>query len=215
MSTTRRTAGVFSRERPLGPNGERICYNCSGPLPKGKRFNCSKACSEEWSCKTSPTHMRRVIHKRDRGVCALCGVDTDALKREHDALPKGNENRWSDDNDQRRAFRKDHGIPPGRSWSDWWDADHIIPVIEGGGECDISNFRTLCIPCHKKVTAELRARLAKKSQEERDAAHQNLVESLKNTRLEFGNPEHIQSLEKAQGVKRRKLNRTPPLFGSL
>ena len=31
MSTTRRTAGVHSRKRPLGPNGERICYNCGGP----------------------------------------------------------------------------------------------------------------------------------------------------------------------------------------
>jgi len=23
-----------------------------------------------------------------------------------------------------------------------WDADHIIPVIEGGGECDLANIRT-------------------------------------------------------------------------
>lgn len=42
---------------------------------------------------------------------------------------------------------------------DWWDADHITPVIEGGGECGIENYRTLCIPCHVKATRELRARM--------------------------------------------------------
>src|SRR5579875_601178 len=40
-----------------------------------------------------------------------------------------------------------------------WDADHIVPVAEGGGECDLSNMRTLCLKCHRAHTAELRARL--------------------------------------------------------
>jgi 5-methylcytosine-specific restriction endonuclease McrA len=40
-----------------------------------------------------------------------------------------------------------------------WDADHVVPVVDGGGECDLSNMRTLCLPCHRKVTAALRARL--------------------------------------------------------
>jgi 5-methylcytosine-specific restriction endonuclease McrA len=43
--------------------------------------------------------------------------------------------------------------------SSLWDADHIAPVAEGGGECDLSNIRTLCLKCHRKVTAELRQRL--------------------------------------------------------
>ena len=30
-----------------------------------------------------------------------------------------------------------------------WDADHILPVIEGGGECDLANLRTLCLKCHR------------------------------------------------------------------
>lgn len=192
MSTQRRTLGVYSRKRPLGPNGEKLCYNCGGPLPKGRPFNCSPKCSEEWRCKTSPSHLRYIIHQRDKGVCALCGVDTDALKREHDALPKGNGG-WSDDNDQRREFRKDHGITPGRSWSDWWDADHITPVIEGGGECDLSNFRTLCIPCHKTVTAELRARIATNNRAKREAERMELLGRMTSTKLMFGNPVHIES----------------------
>jgi len=31
--------------------------------------------------------------------------------------------------------------------------DHILPVWEGGGQCDIDNLRTLCVKCHHKVTA--------------------------------------------------------------
>lgn len=40
-----------------------------------------------------------------------------------------------------------------------WDADHIRPVAEGGGECDLENLRTLCLMCHREATAELRRRM--------------------------------------------------------
>ena len=53
----------------------------------------------------------------------------------------------------RRQFEKDWG---GRRHL--WDADHIVPVVEGGGECDLANMRTLCLKCHKLATAELRRR---------------------------------------------------------
>lgn len=33
-----------------------------------------------------------------------------------------------------------------------WEADHIIPVVKGGGGCDITNFQTLCPSCHKAKT---------------------------------------------------------------
>lgn len=42
----------------------------------------------------------------------------------------------------------------------WWEADHILPVAEGGGQCGIENYRTLCVRCHAKETAALRRRLA-------------------------------------------------------
>lgn len=35
-----------------------------------------------------------------------------------------------------------------------WDADHILPVCEGGGGTDLTNFQTLCKPCHKLKTNE-------------------------------------------------------------
>jgi 5-methylcytosine-specific restriction enzyme A len=40
-----------------------------------------------------------------------------------------------------------------------WDADHILPVAEGGGECDLDNIRTLCLRCHRSVTMQLRERI--------------------------------------------------------
>jgi len=29
-----------------------------------------------------------------------------------------------------------------------WQADHIIPVYQGGGACTLDNFQTLCPSCH-------------------------------------------------------------------
>jgi 5-methylcytosine-specific restriction endonuclease McrA len=40
-----------------------------------------------------------------------------------------------------------------------WDADHVVPIAEGGGACDLSNIRTLCLVCHRQATQALRERL--------------------------------------------------------
>jgi 5-methylcytosine-specific restriction endonuclease McrA len=42
---------------------------------------------------------------------------------------------------------------------DFWQADHIVPVAEGGGNCGLENFRTLCTPCHQNETQKLNHRL--------------------------------------------------------
>ena len=49
---------------------------------------------------------------------------------------------------------------------DFWEADHIRPVAEGGGESDLTNFQTLCVPCHAKKTREQERR----AREEKRAA---------------------------------------------
>ncbi len=164
MSTQRRTAGVYSSPAPKGPNGERLCYNCHGPMPKDKRkVNCTPKCAQEWRAKTSPSYMRHLIFKRDKGICAKCGTDTVDLQRQFNSIRVGRQlgahPRGDEDRDR---FLKAHGIPWGRVGSDWWDADHITPVIEGGGECGLDNLRTLCIPCHQEATRDLHARLKEK-----------------------------------------------------
>ena len=57
-----------------------------------------------------------------------------------------------------------------KQWGKWypdngyimWQADHIIPVVEGGGCCGLDNLQTLCIRCHKQDTKALAGRLAAK-----------------------------------------------------
>jgi 5-methylcytosine-specific restriction protein A len=52
-----------------------------------------------------------------------------------------------------------------------WQADHVVPVVEGGGGCGLENLRTLCTPCHKKATAALAARRAhtRRAEKKREA----------------------------------------------
>lgn len=45
-----------------------------------------------------------------------------------------------------------------------WEADHIVPIAEGGSATR-DNLRVLCRPCHVRVTAAMRARLAAKRKE--------------------------------------------------
>ena len=37
-----------------------------------------------------------------------------------------------------------------------WEMDHRIPVVEGGGACDLGNLRSLCRACHRRETAAQR-----------------------------------------------------------
>ncbi len=142
-------------------------------MPSDKRkHNCSPKCSEEWRCKTSPSYLRWVLQQRDKGICALCGIDTISLQKEYGLFRDGEARGWNSGEygakrplTERREWLNSHGIPYGRVTSDWWDADHIVPVIEGGGECGLENLRTLCIPCHKHETAELRKRMSRERAE--------------------------------------------------
>jgi 5-methylcytosine-specific restriction protein A len=150
MSTARTMSGGWADRRsiPKGPNGRGLCRWCSLEVPKGRITFCSDWCVDEWRLRSDPGYLREKVLERDRGVCAACGMDCLAawlhLKRlRGPALLKAS-SEW--------------GITP-RSRKSLWDADHIVPVIEGGGECDLTNLRTLCLKCHRASTAELRARL--------------------------------------------------------
>lgn len=170
MSTNRvkRDSGwVHPAKLPKGPNGRNLCRQCSREVSGRRRTFCSDACVDAWKIRTDPGHARALVFQRDRGVCAGCGLDTQALERR---APTG-WRRWHRSTDamtpaEWRDELKRLGYPV--NWSrSLWDADHIVPVVEGGGECDLDNYRTLCVPCHRKVTAELRARLARRRREGR------------------------------------------------
>lgn len=69
----------------------------------------------------------------------------------------------------RRLAMKKEGWPVYRQQT-WWEADHIVPVVEGGGQCGPENYRTLCVRCHQKVTAELRKRISERRRNEKGNA---------------------------------------------
>ena len=107
---------------------------------------------------------------RDDGTCACgCGEKLTGRRR-----------RWASDacgerayevfaihagysNTVRRAvWKRDKGVCAacGRQhesrWSDDWEADHVLEVVNGGGGCGLENYQTLCKdPCHREKTARL------------------------------------------------------------
>ncbi len=98
-------------------------------------------CVEDYNG-SDPREARRRVRKRDRGICAGCGVDTRKLKKAHRGPGSA------------QALR-DLGFVPRRSL---WELDHIVPLIDGGGH-ELANLQTLCTPCHKaKTAAEARDR---------------------------------------------------------
>jgi len=158
---------------PRGPNGRAHCRQCGAEVPKGSRSFCSNACIHLWKLTTDPAYQRQHVHKRDRGVCAMCRLDTDQLERDfREARRASYRERYPDrdpphhtsdywlysNREGPTALLKRLGFLAGRSF---WEMDHIVPVVEGGGGCTLANLRTLCRPCHLEVTRALRARRAK------------------------------------------------------
>jgi 5-methylcytosine-specific restriction endonuclease McrA len=150
MSTMRVIKGgwVDRRSVPRGPNGRGTCRWCSIEVPPGRFTFCSEYCVHEWKLRSQPAYLRDQVFKRDRGVCASCRVDTLAAARRVRFSRAAN----------RKALLEYWGLKL-RTRKSLWDADHILPVAEGGGECDLDNIRTLCLRCHRRVTTELQERL--------------------------------------------------------
>ena len=150
MPPTRTRSGgrVAPSSLERGTGGRALCRWCRSEVPKGRRTFCSDGCVHEWKLRTDPGYLREHVFARDRGVCAQCGVDTIALRRDMRKL----------DFAARRLFLKKWKLRE-NSRKSLWDADHILPVAEGGGQCDLSNMQTLCLLCHREATAQLRERL--------------------------------------------------------
>lgn len=237
--STRRSRGFWIPKHPetgasRGPNHRAWCKNCAAyrgeyvEVPAGRQTFCSTECWRHYAERNDPNYVRAEVFKRDRGICARCGLDTEAFQKlvlrwqgaadrirktrdRHGAPLAPEHNTWLrlvgakvkrgwgdqpfiadptdrfggwwfqqgaycylDDRDAARYWQHfgERRVVDGKAMSglermgftrglydSWWDADHILPVVEGGGECDLSNYRTLCLPCHKAVTRDLHRRL--------------------------------------------------------
>lgn len=148
------TRFLNSRMLPKPPKG--FCKWCG---EKAARVWCGAECRQEAYVRMG--YVSGYLFQRDKGVCVKCGIDATWL--------------YGKVNEIRRLWRKyrptsylEFHASFGPWWTDsyqrLWEADHIIPVCEGGGCCGLENYQTLCLRCHKEDSSELAKRRANQKQ---------------------------------------------------
>src|SRR5260370_24908898 len=115
------------------------------------RTFCRDYCVHQWRLRADPGYLRDQVFARDHGICAVCHIDTIAA---YNALKRAR-------GPARKAGLHLYGMKSITTRRSLWDADHIRPVAEGGGQCDLDNLRTLFLLCHREATAQLRQRLTR------------------------------------------------------
>lgn len=168
-----------SRLRPergwARPGQTGTCRLCGSAITREQDGACRtfhRVCSEHWRLTSDPVYVRSRLLERDHGVCCRCGLDCeelrsavlatwhacDPLARFRTRIPSvlrlsGN---------ALSQFLHDTKMPLSRR--SYWDAHHRVAVAEGGGQCGLDNYETVCIWCHTRETAALRKRLSGKGQ---------------------------------------------------
>lgn len=145
------------------------CTWCGNLVGKNRSTWCSQNCVDQFSHRCCPGKSAAFVYKRDNGICQLCGIDVTAHEREFDRLMR----------EQREQINREIFSPYSREFhaeerriraelqerfcfarGRWYEVDHEIPVVEGGGLCHPDQLRLLCGKCHARETADLQARLA-------------------------------------------------------
>lgn len=174
MSKIRRESAWQRRRRLKIPKGH--CTWCRKPVVRPSVHWCAgEQCLSAFKATNDVATIRALVEKRDHGICALCGNDPGEWERLWNYFGA----QAADLHARARQSWRDRG-GRGVGIGNWgcrcvwceasreaaklrqWQADHILPVAEGGGQCQAPNgYRTLCIFCHKRETKALAARLAK------------------------------------------------------
>ena len=164
MKVTPRRAAPRQQRDALG---RRLCRNCQNIVPKGRLSYCGRECESKFAIAYFPNRSRHAVFARDRGVCAICGTDTELLRRilySAYRVAKGwNPSLlvWQTSRTYAAETARELGFPTSiTTRGNFWQADHIHECARGGWGKGLENFRTLCTPCHKAETARLAAELA-------------------------------------------------------
>ena len=206
MPSTKR-AWTMQDSLPVKRPGEteRHCRFCGGVVARPRLTFCSQECVDKWTLRSRPQDARWAVERRDRGVCAICGVDCRQIERLAERLYLLANGAWRlacggvqtshaiDDSVIGPRPSNWHRYPSAEKaavWLNWlqhcclwwfgcwvrigrigiigshlWEADHIVPVVEGGGASrdidPLANLRTLCRHCHRAETRALAARRAR------------------------------------------------------
>jgi 5-methylcytosine-specific restriction endonuclease McrA len=135
-------------------------------VPAHRTF-CSAACVHVWKLTSQPAYARRMVGRRDHGICVECHPDVQRLIADADAMTSIQMPHLQPGSRERHdAFMT--LLSPHRCGA--WEMDHILPVVEGGGvpddiaaltaEAVLANLRTLCRAHHRAVAAALARRRA-------------------------------------------------------
>jgi len=142
----------YCTSRDLPENEKGYCKWCGKKTPDKRLKYCSEECTCE--CYIRMGHnIRWHVYQRDYGVCAQCGLH---IGQANEYLYKYHiltcHNSWSW---KPGVYKKSDWGPWWDINRNWWEADHIIPVVNGGGCCGLDNYQTLCIRCHKEDTKNI------------------------------------------------------------
>ncbi|XP_048735505.2 DNA annealing helicase and endonuclease ZRANB3-like [Ostrea edulis] len=151
-------------------DGIPICLNCSKPCDNrllkketlksvetawATRF-CSQICMDKYWIQTNSSYCRDQVYEAEHGICQMCNFDAHSLYkqiRNTEDMQRRVDILHSSKFDKLNPKQKEK-IVKNPAAGQFWHVDHIRPVWEGGGQCDIDNFRTLCVLCHQKLTAQ-------------------------------------------------------------
>jgi len=192
-SYLRKPVGSTKREgakkKPTG-----VCGWCSRALHASAVASnvlfCSSTCQEKAVVQSDQAAARVQLFAIERGVCKICGLDAHELFRRVAALepPMRYQELMQANFALPKKFEKLLTDPREGMF---WQADHIVPVAEGGGEADLANFRTLCTMCHVKETRKLEIRIRGKAR----------AKGTKDIRMFMDNKTEVSELDAAEPLR--------------
>ncbi len=127
------------------------CTWCGGPVGKRRSTWCSQACVEAWRDEHDWGHIRKRVRRRDRGVCARCGCDTELQRRIVRYIVRDFRG------PERAALARLLGLHPTDWYRDQWEANHRV-ARKDGGDNSLDNLETLCWECHRQESAAQQTR---------------------------------------------------------
>ena len=150
------TARKIRLPYPKDADGNPLCRWCRGAVEAPRLSWCSDKCVGEYRDRYDNRHQRRMVLKRDRGVCQSCALDT--LKVHRAVMARKGDRAAQLQVLLAAGFRESDLRFKRRGLRPLWQADHPVAVVEGGGGAHFSSLRSLCLICHRAETAELMKR---------------------------------------------------------
>lgn len=176
-----------SSSHSASPSRIRLCRQCNFQCPIPTRSFCSSGCLHLYKLRSSSSYVRRCLMTRDQGVCQMCHLDCEKLRRSLNAQLRRVQGSVRVKQQYAAMMAEKLGRPCPKhlkvnrrgiiTSGSVFHADHILAVVEGGGNALLQNFRLLCVNCHREVTSQL-MKGRKKQQKAKDGEKQINEEKL-------------------------------------